>query len=88
MDHRAAGRSRRPEGADRGRNLRQRRDAYPPDYIGLITDALIMNPWDREIVREGRFVFHPEYGDALAQQGLQAERQMLVPATEITLAKG
>ncbi len=59
-----------------------------PDYIGLITDALILNPWDREIVRDGRFVFHPEYVEALAQQGLQPEGPMLVSATEIRLAKG
>ncbi len=32
-----------------------------PDYIGLISDALLLNPWDREIVREGAFVVHPEY---------------------------
>ena len=31
-----------------------------PDYIGIISDALILNPWDREIVRDGRFVLHPD----------------------------
>jgi len=46
-----------------------------------------MNPWDREIVAGGEFVFHPEYVDALAQQGLAAGPQLLVPATEIALAK-
>ena len=30
-----------------------------PDYIGLITDALVLNPWDREIFRDGEFHFHP-----------------------------
>lgn len=58
-----------------------------PDYIGLITDALILNPWDREAVAGGRFVLHPEYVDALAQQSLAAGPHLLVPATEITLAK-
>ena len=58
-----------------------------PDYIGLITDALVLNPWDREILRDGVFHFHPEYTDALAHQGLKPEPQMLIPATEVRLAK-
>ena len=58
-----------------------------PDYIGLITDALVLNPWDREILRDGIFHFHPEYADALAHQGLKVEPQMLISATEIRLAK-
>jgi hypoxanthine phosphoribosyltransferase len=41
-----------------------------PDYIGVVSDALIVNPWDREIIQDGRFVNHPEYVHALAQQGL------------------
>ncbi len=24
-----------------------------PDYIGMITDALILNPWDREVFKDG-----------------------------------
>src|SRR5690606_41041392 len=36
-----------------------------PDYIGLISDELLMNPWDREILRDGTFRFHPEYVGAL-----------------------
>ena len=32
-----------------------------PDYIGLITDELVLNPWDREIFTDGAFRFHPEY---------------------------
>ncbi len=58
-----------------------------PDYIGLITDALLLNPWDREILREGNFQFHPEYVDALAQQGLQLVPSLLIDATPIKLAK-
>jgi hypoxanthine phosphoribosyltransferase len=46
-----------------------------PDYIGLITDALVLNPWDREIFRDGEFHLHPEYVEALAQQGRNAEPQ-------------
>ncbi len=59
-----------------------------PDYIGLITDALLLNPWDREIVRDGQFQFHPEYVGALQQQGLTADTSLLIPAPVIELAKG
>lgn len=58
-----------------------------PDYIGLITDELILNPWDREIYKDGGFQFHPEYVEALAQQGLEAEPELLTPAGEFKLAK-
>jgi len=59
-----------------------------PDYIGLITDALVLNPWDREILHDGMFQFHPEYVEALAHQGLEAKPHLVIPATEIRLAKG
>jgi hypoxanthine phosphoribosyltransferase len=59
-----------------------------PDYIGLVTDALLLNPWDREILRDGKFHFHPEYVEALAQQGIKPEPALLIQATEIKLAKG
>jgi hypoxanthine phosphoribosyltransferase len=35
-----------------------------PDYIGLVSDALLLNPWDREIWRDGDFHVHPEYVEA------------------------
>ena len=38
---------------------------HVPDYIGIITDELLMNPWDREVFRDGEFQFNPEYVDAL-----------------------
>jgi hypoxanthine phosphoribosyltransferase len=41
-----------------------------PDYIGLVSDALLINPWDREIVVEGRIVFNPEYVYALNLQNI------------------
>lgn len=41
-----------------------------PDYIGLISDALIINPWDREVVQAGQIVFNPEYEYALGLQGI------------------
>jgi len=62
--------------------------AAVPDYIGLITDRLLLNPWDREIYKEGSFQFNPEYVDALAQQGLQADRSLLIDTAVIKVAKG
>jgi hypoxanthine phosphoribosyltransferase len=59
-----------------------------PDYIGLITDDLLLNPWDREIWTDGGFRFHPEYVEALQQQGLQAEASLLIDAPNIEIAKG
>lgn len=58
-----------------------------PDYIGLISDALLMNPWDREILWDGAFVFHPEYAGALAEQGLSPDPSFLIPATTFRVAK-
>ncbi len=59
-----------------------------PEYIGIISDALILNPWDREIIHEGTFVFHPEYVYALAQQGMMPHPSMLLGIDPSTLAKG
>jgi len=59
-----------------------------PDYIGLITDRLILNPWDREILLDGSFQFHPEYVQALAQQGLKPTSDMLIEAPRFKIAKG
>jgi hypoxanthine phosphoribosyltransferase len=58
-----------------------------PDYIGLITDALLLNPWDREVVKEGGFQFHPEYVQALGHQGMKAESALLIDAPAFELAK-
>ena len=59
-----------------------------PEYIGIISDALILNPWDREIIQEGTFVFHPEYVHALAQQGMAADPSLLLGIDPLPLAKG
>ena len=58
------------------------------DYTGLISDALVLNPWDREIWRDGAFVFHPEYAEALAEQGVAAGDSLLISATPFVVAKG
>ena len=62
--------------------------ASVPDYIGLLTDELLLNPWDREILRDGTFQFHPEYVKALTQQGLKADASLLIDAPTIKIAKG
>ncbi len=61
--------------------------ASVPDYIGLITDALLLNPWDREIWKDGTFQFNPEYTDALKQQGMSVEASF-IEAEAIKIAKG
>jgi uncharacterized protein len=59
-----------------------------PEYIGIVSDAVILNPWDREILQEGKFVFHPEYVHALAQQGMVADHPLLLGLDPLPLAKG
>ncbi len=59
-----------------------------PDYIGLISDELLLNPWDREIFRDGAFQFHPEYVGALKEQGIAADASLLIAAPPFQLAKG
>ncbi len=62
--------------------------ASVPDYIGVITDALVLNPWDREVLKEGVFQFHPEYVEALVHQGKEPDPSLLIAATAFELAKG
>lgn len=59
-----------------------------PDFIGVVSDALILNPWDREIWHNGAVVPHPEYVAALAQQGIEMTTAWLIAAPEYGLAKG
>ena len=55
-----------------------------PDYIGLISDALLINPWDREVVQEGQIVFNPEYVYALELQ--QVPPASILPHPGVTLS--
>jgi hypoxanthine phosphoribosyltransferase len=41
-----------------------------PDYTSLISDALILFPWDRKVFTEGEWQLHPEIVEALKTQGL------------------
>ena len=61
--------------------------AAVPDYIGVITDGLLLNPWDREIWVDGRFQFHPEYTAALQQQGIEPTPDLLIDAPVCLIAK-
>jgi hypoxanthine phosphoribosyltransferase len=61
--------------------------ATVPDYIGIITDALILNPWDREVVQDGAFIVHPEYAGAFEAQGIAISPALLIDAPPMRLAK-
>jgi hypoxanthine phosphoribosyltransferase len=39
-----------------------------PDYVALTSDALILNPWDREVLLDGQWTTHPELAAALKLQ--------------------
>lgn len=57
------------------------------DYIGFISDELLLNPWDREILQNGEFVLHPEYVHALQQQDLPPDPTLLIAVAPYQLAK-
>jgi hypothetical protein len=59
-----------------------------PDYVGLVSDALLLNPWDREVLREDGFHLHPEYAAALAKQGFEPSPSLLVQTPDVELVKG
>jgi hypoxanthine phosphoribosyltransferase len=59
-----------------------------PDYIGLISDELLLNPWDREIFADGEFQFNPEYVTALREQGVEPHDDLLIDAPIIKAVKG
>jgi hypothetical protein len=48
---------------------------------------MLLNPWDREVLRDGEFRFNPEYAEALRQQGLETNSKLLIPAMVFRLAK-
>ena len=59
-----------------------------PDYIGLISDALLINPWDREIIRDDQIVFNPEYLYALELQNIPPDSVLQLPGKAVNpLAK-
>ena len=42
-----------------------------PDLVALVSDALVLFPWDRQVYAEGRWGPHPELVAALGAQGLE-----------------
>ena len=59
-----------------------------PDYVGIITDELVLNPWDREIYVNGEFRYHPEYVEALVNQGGDVDQVLLIPSPKYVVEKG
>jgi hypoxanthine phosphoribosyltransferase len=39
-----------------------------PELVALVTDALVLFPWDRQVYVEGRWQTHPELAEAIATQ--------------------
>ena len=39
-----------------------------PDYVALVSDALVIFPWDKHIFQHGHWQVHPELAEALALQ--------------------
>lgn len=51
-----------------------------PDFVALTSDALILSPWDREVLVRGQFVTHPELAAALRMQRGGEEESAPPPA--------
>jgi hypoxanthine phosphoribosyltransferase len=58
-----------------------------PDYIGIITDELVLNPWDREIYNGSSFTPHPEYTKAFEEQGLKIDQSYILGIKTSKIAK-
>jgi hypoxanthine phosphoribosyltransferase len=39
-----------------------------PDYVALVSQALVIFPWDKYVYQDGQWLFHPELAEALALQ--------------------
>ncbi len=60
-----------------------------PDYIGIISDELILNPWDREVIKDGQIIPNAEYVQALDLQNIPSESVLPMPGVRVArLAKG
>lgn len=40
-----------------------------PDYVGMVSDALVVFPWNQRVLVDGRWQLHPEIENALKFQG-------------------
>jgi uncharacterized protein len=45
-----------------------RSDSWRPDYFVLESDALIINPWNYQVLQDGEWVVHPEYQSERARR--------------------
>lgn len=45
-----------------------------PDVTALVSDALVIFPWDRWVLDAGQWRLHPELADALRKQGVPRRR--------------
>ena len=61
----AAVRERRPDDVRTAVSFRT--GDYAPDFSAMQTEARIVLPWDREVVRDGDLVMNPEYADWLRE---------------------
>jgi len=39
-----------------------------PDHVAVVTDALVVFPWDRQVYQDGQWQINPELADALKFQ--------------------
>lgn len=46
-------------------------DSWRPTWYALQSDALIIPPWDYEILSGGKFIVHPEYQEAIDRLSAQ-----------------
>ncbi|KKS94534.1 MAG: Phosphoribosyltransferase [Microgenomates group bacterium GW2011_GWC1_43_13] len=61
-----------------------------PDYIGVITEELIVNIWDSEIFDQAakKFKFHPDYITGFQMQSLEIDDAFQLKIKPIKIAKG
>jgi hypoxanthine phosphoribosyltransferase len=43
-----------------------------PDVVALVTDALVLFPWDRQVYIAGRWQEHPELAEAIEMQNVKS----------------
>jgi hypoxanthine phosphoribosyltransferase len=49
-------------------------ESFRPSYYALETDALIIQPWDFEILERGKWVIHPEYQEEIDLRNQERDR--------------
>jgi hypothetical protein len=49
-------------------------DSYRPTYYALETDALIIQPWDFEVLERGKWIIHPEYEEEIDLRNMDQDR--------------